>query len=113
VPVAQIEHIHTTFPHLIDERSFTSWAPHFQQFADAFTGKGIKIPNLIGFIDGKLWPVCKPGKYQAVLYSGHKRIQGSRHRASSSPMVSTVPACLPSQALTFTLHSPGCAEAAL
>ena len=76
MPVAQIEHIHTTFPHLIDERSFTSWAPHFQQFADAFTGKGIKIPNLIGFIDGKLWPVCKPGKYQAVLYSGHKRIHG-------------------------------------
>jgi len=31
-----VEHIHTKFPHLIDERSFTSWAPHFHEFADAF-----------------------------------------------------------------------------
>jgi len=71
-----VEHIHTKFPHLIDERSFTSWAPHFHEFADAFENKGIPIPNLIGFIDGKLWPVCRPGMYQHVLYSGHKRIHG-------------------------------------
>jgi len=71
-----VEHIHSNFPHLIDERSFTSWAPHFHEFADAFENKGIPIPNLIGFIDGKLWPVCKPGMYQHVLYSGHKRIHG-------------------------------------
>lgn len=32
------------------------------------------LPNLIGFIDGKLQPVCKPGRYQHVLYSGHKRV---------------------------------------
>ena len=73
---AQVEHIHERFPHLIDERSFTSWAPHFHEFADAFDKAGIPIPNLIGFIDGKLWPVCRPGKYQHVLYSGHKRIHG-------------------------------------
>jgi hypothetical protein len=72
----QIEHVHTKFPHLIDERSFTSWAPHFRSFADAFQRAGVPVPNLIGFIDGKLWPICRPGRYQSVMYSGHKRIHG-------------------------------------
>jgi hypothetical protein len=71
-----VEHIHQHFPHLIDERSFTSWAPYFHEFAQAFEDAGVPIPNLIGFIDGKLWPVCRPGKYQHVLYSGHKRVHG-------------------------------------
>ena len=73
---SQLEHIEAEFPHLIDERSFTAWAPCFDQFAQAFTDKGVPIPNLIGFIDGKLWPVCRPSKYQHVLYSGHKRVHG-------------------------------------
>lgn len=72
----QVEHVHRQFPHLIDERSFTSWAPQFDEFATAFVSKGVPIDNLIGFIDGKLWPVCRPGRYQHVLYSGHKRIHG-------------------------------------
>lgn len=55
-----IERIHYNFPHLVDERSFTSWAPHFREFADAFEAKGLPVPDLIGFIDGKLWPVCRP-----------------------------------------------------
>ena len=71
-----MEHVHNRFPHLVDERSFTSWAPHFRSFADAFANKGVPIPNLIGFIDGKLWPVCRPTSNQQELYSGHKRIHG-------------------------------------
>ena len=71
-----IEHVHATFPHLLDERSFTAWAPRFSDFARAFRDHGVPIDNLIGFIDGKLWPVCRPGRYQHVLYSGHKRIHG-------------------------------------
>ena len=70
------KHIHSKFPWLMDERSFTAWAPRFQDFADTFDEMGLPVPNLIGFIDGKLWPVCKPGRYQHVLYSGHKRIHG-------------------------------------
>ena len=60
----------------MDHRSFSSWAPHFEDFAEAFKAYGILIPNLVGFIDGKLWEICKPGMYQEVLYSGHKRVHG-------------------------------------
>ena len=71
-----VEHIHAKFPHLIDERSFSAWAPKFAAFAEVFSRRGIPIDNLIAFIDGKLFPVCRPGKWQQVLYSGHKRIHG-------------------------------------
>ncbi|EOD29632.1 hypothetical protein EMIHUDRAFT_113665 [Emiliania huxleyi CCMP1516] len=74
--LSEVEHVHNTFPHLVNHRSFSSWSPHFHQFAQAFTDYGLPIQNLIGFIDGKLWAVCRPGRYQNVLYSGHKRIHG-------------------------------------
>ena len=80
-----VEHIHARFPHLIDERSFTAWAPKFAEFAAAFRRWGVPIPNLIAFLDGKLWPVCRPGHWQRVLFSGHKRIHGVKTQGAVFP----------------------------
>ena len=71
-----MEFIHDEFDHLMDSRSLSSWAPHFHEFAECFSSHDLPIENLIGFIDGKLFEICRPGKYQQVLYSGHKRIHG-------------------------------------
>ena len=71
-----VEHVHRRFPWLVDVRSFTAWEAHFDDFATAFQDAGAPLGNLIGLIDGKLQPVCKPGRYQHVLYSGHKRVHG-------------------------------------
>ena len=68
-----IEYIEARFPWLLDERSFSSWAPHFERFARCHREKGIPIDNLIGWVDGKGWDICKPGMYQRVMYSGHSR----------------------------------------
>lgn len=73
---AQVEHVLGKFPHLADHRSFTAWAPLFGIFAQAFVEWGCPITNLVAFIDGKLYPICRPGMYQQVMYSGHKRIHG-------------------------------------
>ena len=62
--------------HLVDDRSIEHWASHFETFATAFRKHGLPVDNLIGFIDGKLWKVAKPTKFQRVLYSGHKRSHG-------------------------------------
>ena len=59
------EHIEARFPWLMDERSFSSWAPHFAEFAAAFVRKGLPIDNLVAFIDGKL---CTARIY-TVLYT--------------------------------------------
>jgi len=71
-----VRFIRRRWAHLVDERSFTDWAPHFRAFADAFSRAGLPLKNLIGFIDGKLWKIARPGKFQKIMYSGHKRIHG-------------------------------------
>ena len=80
-----VEHIHARFPHLIDERSFTAWSSKFAEFAAAFRRWGVPVPNLIAFLDGKLWPVCRPGRWQRVLFSGHKRIHGLKTQGAVFP----------------------------
>mmetsp|Transcript_7668 Transcript_7668/g.25157 ORF Transcript_7668/g.25157 Transcript_7668/m.25157 type:complete len:152 (-) Transcript_7668:921-1376(-) len=75
---AVVQHIHAVFPHLIDHRYFAAWAPQFPHFAAAFVRKGVPVPvhNLVGFLDGKLWPCARPTRGQQPLYSGHKRCHG-------------------------------------
>ena len=43
--------------------------------AVTFDARGLPIPDLIGFIDGKLWPICRPGRYQHGRAT-NKRIHG-------------------------------------
>lgn len=71
-----MEHIHRSFPHLVDSRSFSSFAPLFPRFADAFVEAGVPLPNAVGFVDSKLWQVAYPVQAQAPLHSGHKRCHG-------------------------------------
>ena len=40
------EYIEAKFPWLVDERSLSSWAPHFEEFADAFARKGVPSISL-------------------------------------------------------------------
>ena len=74
-----VHHVHTTFPHLIDERSLTDWEDHFEDFADALSdpdGLDLPLDNLLGWIDGKLWATTRPSIGQQHLFSGHKRMHG-------------------------------------
>jgi len=73
---AVVIHVHKTFPHLLDSRSFSSFAGLFPRFSEAMAACGVPLPNLIGFIDGKLWKVARPVRGQAPFYSGHKRCHG-------------------------------------
>ena len=34
------------------------------------------MEGLVAFIDGKLWKIPRPARFQQVMYSGHKRIHG-------------------------------------
>lgn len=70
---------------MIDERSIEDWAPQFPSFAQAFASSGLPVNNLIGFIDGKLWRVARPEKFQKVLYSGHKRVHGIKTQGIMFP----------------------------
>lgn len=71
-----VEYICQRFEHLVDERSFLAWEPRFADLAQVMKNKGIKVEDLIGFIDGKLYYVCRPKRGQKAVYSGHKRVHG-------------------------------------
>lgn len=71
------EWILSEYPYLVDARSLTDWAQHFPRFAANFSQR-IPCEDLIGFIDGKLWPTCKPVRNQHEVFNGHKRRHGSK-----------------------------------
>jgi hypothetical protein len=81
---ATAHHVYGVFEHLRDERSLEAWAPHFEHFAKAIHRGGrrsrrscrfypMPLKNCIGFIDGSNQYCDKPGRYQGILYNGHKR----------------------------------------
>ena len=81
---ATAHHVYGVFEHLRDERSLEAWAPHFEHFAKAIHRGGrrsrrscrfypMPLKNCIGLIDGSNQYCDKPGRYQGILYNGHKR----------------------------------------
>ena len=73
-----VEHILRTFPHLIDGRSLRAWSGQFAEFAAAFQRLGIPYPNLIGFLDGKVWGTCRPSRNHRFSFNGHKWMYGTK-----------------------------------
>mmetsp|Transcript_55245 Transcript_55245/g.145026 ORF Transcript_55245/g.145026 Transcript_55245/m.145026 type:complete len:180 (-) Transcript_55245:5-544(-) len=62
------EYIYNNFRHLHDDRSLLAWEPHFERFARAVyqkargpDGSGIGLQNCVGFIDGTVQRVARPG----------------------------------------------------
>ena len=80
-----INHIHTKMPHLHDARSLECWGPMFPHFAAVIhrggRGQGTRrsvfsgtpIRNCALLVDGSNQYLDRPGRYQSVLYNGHKR----------------------------------------
>ena len=54
-------------------------------FATAVHNKGAALDNCIGFIDGTVRPICRPGEYQRIVYNGHKRIHALKFQSVSLP----------------------------
>ena len=43
-------------------------------YADAVHQSGAVLDNCLGFINGTVQLVCRPGVNQKVIYNGHKRV---------------------------------------
>ena len=43
-------------------------------FSQSIYRKEAALDNCLGFIDGTVQPVSRPGEHQRVLYNGHKRV---------------------------------------
>jgi hypothetical protein len=59
-----------------------------QQFSQAIRNQGAPFDNCFGFIDGTTFHIARPGGgdlYQAVFYSGHKRMHNVRWQGVITP----------------------------
>jgi len=72
-----VDHIYETFEHLRDNRSLECWGPYFPRFARVIHRGGTSgrcpLTNCVGFVDGSNQRLSRPGRYQHILYNGHKR----------------------------------------
>jgi hypothetical protein len=72
------KHVYNGFTHLRDDRSLRVWRRKFKHFARAIREKaaagqhGVGLTNCVGFVDGTVQRCARPGRYQRVLYNGHK-----------------------------------------
>lgn len=56
-----------------------------QTYADAIYNKGAALDNCIGFVDGTVRPICRPGQFQRIVYNGHKRVHALKFQSVVVP----------------------------
>ncbi|XP_055342334.1 uncharacterized protein LOC129590913, partial [Paramacrobiotus metropolitanus] len=57
----------------------------FDEFSRAIAAKGGVYPGVIGFIDGTAREICRPKRYQRIMYSGHKRFHCTKWQSVLFP----------------------------
>ncbi|KAG2200946.1 hypothetical protein INT47_003181 [Mucor saturninus] len=68
---------------------------NLRRSGEAIIQKGSPYIEVVGFIDGTLNAVCRPGENQGSLYNGHGRQHGLKYQAVVTPDGITVSLCGP------------------
>ena len=69
----------------------TLWNPeildpdHLEMYVAAITARGSPLHNCLGFIDGTVRPIARPGENQGTLYNGHKRVHAIKFQSFVLP----------------------------
>ena len=56
-----------------------------QIYSNTIADKGAALHNYLGFVDGTVRPVCRPGEYQRVIYNSHKRVHALKVQCVALP----------------------------
>ena len=56
-----------------------------QIYSNTIADKGAALNNYLGFVDGTVRPVCRPGEYQRVIYNSHKRVHALKVQCVALP----------------------------
>ena len=81
-----IQHIVQTFNNLLTFLN-KPWLDqeHLRVFANAVQDRGDPLHNCWGFIDGTVFPVCRPKQHQRQLFSGHKSLHCLKFQSIYTP----------------------------
>ena len=58
---------------------------HLMEYCRVIKDKGAPLDRCIGFIDGTVRPICRPGRNQAIVYNGHKRVHALKYQSVALP----------------------------
>ncbi|XP_077555345.1 uncharacterized protein LOC144169840 [Haemaphysalis longicornis] len=84
---AVLEHIDSTFGHLLRDVNKHSWLDiaQLRVLSEAVHSKGAPLHNCWGFIDGTARAMCRPSKDQKLFFSGHKRFHALKYQSIMCP----------------------------
>lgn len=84
---AMLDHVYNHFSYLVTDLSRPFWlsARHLEHYSATVHRKGAPLRNIWGFIDGTVRPCCRPGMYQEILFSGHKRVHCIKFQSIMCP----------------------------
>ena len=81
-----VDYTYNTHGHRITQWNHTILDPvNLKRYADAIYDKGAALDNCVGFIDGTVRPICRPGELQRVVYNGHKRVHALKFQSFTLP----------------------------
>jgi hypothetical protein len=81
-----LDFIYDNHGHLLTDLNQPWLQTHcLEEFAEAIHRKGAALDNCLGFIDGTVRPLCRPGENQRVLYNGHKRVHAIKFQSVVTP----------------------------
>ena len=81
-----MDHIFLSHGHGISRWNFDILSPPMlQEYADVIHAKGAPLNNCIGFIDGTVRPISRPGQHQRIVYNGHKRVHSLKFQSVALP----------------------------
>ena len=81
-----LDHTYNTHGHRISHWNNSILDPvSLERYAEAIHDKGAALDNCIGFIDGTVRPICRPGELQRVVYKGHKRVYALKFQSFTLP----------------------------
>lgn len=82
-----VDLLYANHKHRLTFDARNSWVDnaHLQLYADTIHNKGAPLPNVFGFIDGTVRPICRPTTGQRVCYNGHKRIHSIKFQSVVIP----------------------------
>ena len=81
-----LDYIYNTHGHRISQWNHTILDPvSLERYAEAVYDEGAALDNCIGFIDGTVRPICRPGELQRVVYNGHKRVHALKFQSFILP----------------------------
>ena len=80
------DYIYRTNGHLLQDLNQPWLEPQqLESFACAIHQRGAALSNCWGFVDGTVWPICRPGEHQRIMYNGHKRVLGIKFQSVVAP----------------------------